>query len=686
MANRLQYETSPYLRQHADNPVDWFPWGDEALTLARESDRPILLSIGYSACHWCHVMERESFEDEATAATMNENFVNIKVDREERPDLDAIYMDAVQAMTGHGGWPLTVFCTPQGRPFYGGTYFPPQPGHGLPSFSQVLQAVARSYRERRKDIEAQAEQVVSHLEQALTPQHSADLLTAGTLAAAYASLRDTFDHEHGGFGSAPKFPQPMALEFLLRYHHRSGDPDALHMVEHTLQAMARGGLFDHLGGGFHRYSVDQKWLVPHFEKMLYDNALLARIYLHAYQATGNALYRHTAEKTLDYMLREMKGLHGGLYTSQDADSEDAEGTYYIWSADELADVVGREDAGLIGRYFGISQQGNFDGANVLSRAIDIAQLAAEAGLTIEAAEARVAAATSRLMERRSGRTPPGRDEKVVAGWNGLALAALAEAAAVLDRADYLEAARANASFLADALLDGEYLQHSYTDGHASGRGFLQDYALVAEGLLALYEATFEERWLRTAIDLAAAILALFWDGTQGTFHDTTGHHERLVLRPRNILDNALPSGPAAAAFTLLRVGRLTGGGDHERAAAAALRSAQGLMARYPLGLGHWLSALDLYLSPPLEIAVVGSPRDAKTRELLDVLYRHYLPHKALAGRDPAGQEVGLDIPLLQDRGQIGDRPTAYVCGHLACLSPATDADALAALLQGEMSQ
>jgi uncharacterized protein YyaL (SSP411 family) len=678
--NRLIKETSPYLLQHAHNPVDWHPWGDEALERARKEDKPILLSIGYSACHWCHVMERECFENEEIARLMNENFVNIKVDREERPDLDAIYMDALQAMSGGGGWPMTVFLTPQGKPFYGGTYFPPEERHGMMGFPRVLQTLAQAYKTRKSDLESAAEEVIAHLNQAAKVPGGVEPLHDGMLDSAYIVVKAAFDSQNAGFGSAPKFPQPMVLEFLLRYYHCCNEKHALLMVERTLERMASGGIYDQIGGGFHRYSVDSRWLVPHFEKMLYDNAQLSRLYLHAYQATGNRLYRRIAQETLDYVLREMTDKEGGFYSTQDADSEGVEGKYFTWTPEEVKEVLGEDDGELVSRYFGITEQGNFEGENVLSQVIEIEKLAEEVGLTPEELEASIDLAKVSLLQRRAQRVPPHRDEKVLANWNGLMLAGLAEAAAVLNREEYLEAAISNATFLMQALREGKLLKHSYKDGQARGDGYLQDYALLCEGLLSLYEATFQERWLKAAVDLGDAIVDRFWDETQGFFYDTAYDQETLIVRPRNIFDNVLPSGSSAAAFVLIRLAKLTNNNEYERLATVAMSSMQGFMPRYPLGFGHWLSALDFYLSEPAEIAVVGSPGDVETKLLMTVITRRYLPNKVLVGRDPNEPAPTIDVPLLQDRGMIENKPTVYLCEKHVCRVPVTEADALATML------
>jgi len=682
MPNRLVNETSPYLLQHAQNPVDWYPWGDEAFDRAAREDRPILLSIGYSACHWCHVMAHESFENEEIAGIMNRSFVNIKVDREERPDLDAIYMEAVQSMTGGGGWPLTVFLTPDRRPFYGGTYFPPEDRQGMPGFPRVLETVLQAYRTRKGQVESAANDVVAHLSRSQEAIRSIEPLTSDALRLACSQLVSQFDRENGGLGAAPKFPQPMILEFLLRCHDRTGDGEALRMAELTLDRMAKGGIYDQLGGGFHRYSVDARWLVPHFEKMLYDNALLARLYLHAYQVTGKELYRQVVEKTLDYVLREMTGPEGGFYSSQDADSEGVEGKYYVWTIDEIRQALAEEDARLAIKLFSVSEGGNFEGANILSRVADIGEVASELGLTESQAGAALARVRSRLLHARSQRPAPGRDTKVLTDWNSLMLSALAEAAGVLERDDYLQAAIANAAFLTDGLEDGGNLAHSRSNGRGEIRGYLLDHALLAEALLSLYEVTFDERWLRSARELGAAMVGQFWDESRGTFYDTGPRHESLIIRPRSIFDNALPSGPSAAATVLLRLARLTDDGEYERIAAAAVRSVRDLMARYPAGLGNWLCALDLYLSKPERIAVIGAPRDPGTRALLRAINRRYLPHRVLAGRSPGGNGQAVDVPLLEGRDLIDGRPAAYMCEGYVCRAPATDPAELEDLLAG----
>src|SRR3712207_4865467 len=539
MANRLAQETSPYLLQHKDNPVDWYPWGEDALERAREEDKPILLSVGYSACHWCHVMERESFEDEETARIMNEHFVNIKVDREERPDIDSIYMSAVQALTRHGGWPMTVFLTPDGAPFYGGTYFPPAPRGGLPSFQQVLLSLADAYADRRDDVMRSAQSVREYLQAATGAAMPKAAVGVELLDGAAASLLSQLDRRFGGFGGAPKFPQAMNLEVLLRHYHRTGDLGALSGVELTLRHMANGGIYDQLGGGFARYSVDQYWLVPHFEKMLYDNALLSRLYLEAYQATGDPFYWRIAEESLDYVVRDMTSPEGGFYSAEDADSEGEEGKFYVWTQAEIRAVLDEEEARLAERYWDVTERGNFEGKSILYVPRPLEAVAAEFGLPPEGLWERIEGIRSKLFAAREERVRPGRDEKILAAWNGLMLRSFALAARILDREDYGEVARRNATFLLEGLRVDGRLRRSYKDGQARFNGYLEDYAMAADGLVALYEATFETRWLAEAAHLADAILELFWEEGSRAFYDTPADHEELVTRPRDVYDSEI---------------------------------------------------------------------------------------------------------------------------------------------------
>ena len=670
MPNRLIDETSPYLLQHANNPVDWYPWGPEALERARSEDRPILLSVGYSACHWCHVMERESFEDVAIAEMMNASFVCIKVDREERPDVDSIYMTAVQAMTGSGGWPMTVFLTPEGEPFYGGTYFPPRDRGGLPAFPRVLEALATAYKDNRGDVARTADQLVERMRSASSlGSRSQDPLTPQVLSEAFRGMAKQFDHRSGGMGLQPKFPQPMGYEFLLRYHVRTGDLQAREMVELTLDRMAAGGIYDQIGGGFHRYSTDAFWLVPHFEKMLYDNALLAKLYLHAYQVIGKPAYRRVVEEILEYILREMTGPEGGFYSAQDADSEGVEGKFFVWRPEEIVEVLGEEEGAAVNRHFGVTLEGNFEGRSILHLAPDPSDEAD--GLD----EVTLRRAKAKLLEARAERVPPGRDDKALTAWNGLTLRAFAEAAAVLGRPDYAAVAARNADFILSSLKESGRLLRTFKDGRAKLKGYLEDYAFFIDGLLALHEVSLEGRWLREAVALGREMVRLFWDEDAGHFYDTGRDHEALILRPREVSDNAVPSGSSAATEVLLRLGVITGDPEYRRRAAAALRSARELIERFPNGAGHWACALDFYLSTVKEVAIVGSPNDPATGALRSELFRGFLPNRVLVGRDD-GDEV-TDIPLLEGRQKLEGRPTAYVCQNYVCKLPVTESDALA---------
>jgi uncharacterized protein len=680
MANRLANETSPYLLQHKDNPVDWYPWGEEALKRAREEDKPILLSVGYSACHWCHVMERESFEDEATARIMNEHFVNIKVDREERPDIDSIYMSAVQAMTRHGGWPMTVLLTPDGAPFYGGTYFPPVPSRGMPSFQQVLLSLADAYENRRDEVLRSAESLREYLQTTTGAALPQTAVGDELLDRAAESLMSELDRRFGGFGGAPKFPQAMNLEVLLRHHHRTGDRAALSGVEDTLRAMANGGIYDQLGGGFARYSVDQYWLVPHFEKMLYDNALLSRLYLEAYQATGEEFYKRIAEETLDYVVRDMTSPEGGFYSAEDADSEGEEGKFYVWMPEEMRGELNAEEATIAERYWDVTARGNFEGKNILYVPRPPEAVAAEFGISPEELWERVKEIQSKLLAARERRVRPGRDEKILAAWNGLMLRSFALAARVLKREDYREVAERNAAFLLDELRVDGRLRRSYKDGRARFNGYLEDHAMVADGLVALYEATFQTRWLVEAASLADAVLDLFWDEEGELFYDTPADHEELVTRPRDVYDNAAPSGTSVATDVLLRLSLLLDRDDYRARAEAVLDSLSGGMERLPGAFGRLLAALDFHLSRPREVVIVGDLASPDTQALVDVVYARYLPNKVVAGRAPEDEEAVGFLPLLAERPTRDGRPTAYVCEGYACKNPTTDPEELAGQL------
>ncbi len=704
-ANRLIHETSPYLLQHAHNPVDWYAWGPEAFSRARAEDKPILLSVGYSACHWCHVMAHESFEDPETAGLMNELFVNIKVDREERPDIDAIYMEAVQAMTGHGGWPMTVFLTPEGKPFYGGTYFPPTPRQGMPGFRQVMLAIAEAWRERRRELESAGERLADALNRSAALQAAETPLNQQVLDRAVQALLRTHDRFNGGFGDAPKFPQPMNLDFLLVAYERTHDPALLQAVTHTLTKMAWGGIYDQLGGGFHRYSTDDLWLVPHFEKMLYDNAQLARTYLHAWQVTGNPLFRRIVEETLDYVMREMTDPAGGFYSAQDADSEGEEGKFFLWRPAEVTARLGEEDARLFSAYYGVTARGNFHesgpDANILHIQRDAAVVAADLGVSVERLMAAVERGRKVLFEARTQRIAPDRDDKVLAEWNGLMLHAFAEAGAVLDRPDYVVTARRAARFLLNAMIQeagsrtleaesrdtqlpasGLRLYRTYKDGRAHLNAYLEDYAAVALGLVALYQVTFEQEWLEAAAALAQTIEANFRDPARGGFFQTSYDHETLVARRKDFIDSAIPSGNSLAAELFLRLSRLLDRPEGVADAEGILQVMADAMSQQPGAFGRLLSALELYLHPGVEIALVGDPAAAETRALLAEVYARFLPNSviALAALTDEGSR-GL-IPLLADRGMVGGRPTAYVCRNYVCNLPVTQPADLARQLDG----
>jgi uncharacterized protein YyaL (SSP411 family) len=662
VANRLAQETSPYLLQHAHNPVEWYPWGDEAFARARTEDKPILLSVGYSACHWCHVMERESFESHPIAALMNQHFVNVKVDREERPDVDQIYMQAVQSMTGHGGWPMTVFLTPEGAPFYGGTYFPPEDRQGMPAFPRLLQAIADAWTNRRGEVLRSSQQIAAELNKADGLRASTQLLSQEILFSAYQGISAQLDERLGGLGGAPKFPQPMIWEFVLRFWKRSGNSLAKSMVETTLTRMARGGIYDQLGGGFHRYSVDAQWLVPHFEKMLYDNGQLASLYLHAWLAFGNPEYRRITEETLEYVLREMTDPSGGFYSAQDADSEGEEGKFFVWSPDEVRAVLGAGADDAL-RYWGVDRGPNFEGHSIL-------------WVPGEPDPERIADARRRLFAAREPRVHPARDDKVLAAWNGLALRAFAEAGRALGRADFVAAARRNAEFLMrDMRRDGRLLR-TWKAGQAKLKGYLEDYAMVAAALIDVYEATFERRWLDESRNLADEMLRLFWDESVGGFYDTGIDHEALIVRPRNLFDNAVPSGSAVAIETLLRLRVLTGEASYESRALTALRAMADLMGRHPTAFGRFLCAHDFNLGPHVEVALI-TPRLEETAGLVEEVFGRYLPNRVVAGARAGDAAAAAGLPLLEGRSVVDGRPTAFVCQNYACELPATDRATLA---------
>jgi len=675
--NRLINETSPYLLQHAHNPVDWQPWDAQALEQARREDKAILLSIGYSSCHWCHVMERESFENEQIASLMNENFVCIKVDREERPDLDSIYMNAVQMMTGHGGWPMTMFLAPDLRPFYGGTYYPPADRQGMPGFPRVLLAIADSYKNKKEDVASSADSITRELQKINQFGASDEMLTSEALTQAFSGLASNFDGGNGGFGHAPKFPPSMNLMFLLRHHKRTGSPEALAMVELTLQKMAGGGMYDHLGGGFARYSVDAHWLVPHFEKMLYDNALLTRIYLYAYQQTRNPEYKRVAEETLEYVIRDMTDRSGGFYSSEDADSEGEEGKFYVWTRDEVIRQLGVEEGALFCDYFDVRASGNFEhGKSILNTPLSLEAVAKARGMRLEEAARIITSGKKKLFYERETRVRPGRDEKSLTAWNGLMLTAFAEAANVLGRDDYRQVAVRNADFILERLTQGGRLLRTYKAGQAKLNGYLEDYAYLIEGLIALYEATFDLTYFEKARELADTMIAQFWDERNGGFFFTSTDHEELITRTKDYFDNATPSGNSVAALALCKLGALTGDASYQRRAAEILRSLRQTMAKHPSAFGYLLSALDFYLSEPREIAIVGDLTSHEVRLFVEQIYSAYLPNKVVAAGSGDARAAAA-IPWLADRPAVGGNATVYVCRNYACLAPAVTSEELA---------
>jgi uncharacterized protein YyaL (SSP411 family) len=680
MPNRLATETSPYLLQHKDNPVDWYAWGEDAFAEARATGKPMLVSIGYAACHWCHVMAHESFENPEIAAQMNEWFVNIKVDREERPDVDALLMTAVQAMTGHGGWPLNVFLTSDGDPFYGGTYWPAIDRQGMPSISRVLEAVHSSYVTKPDDVRANAVQIREFIEQSNQLAESSGTLDDETREQAVARLSRHFDGAHGGFGSAPKFPQASVLDFLLHAAKRD-DERARSMLETTLDHMAAGGMYDQIGGGFHRYAVDAIWLVPHFEKMLYDNAQLARVYHDAYRLTGTSTYRRITTEILDYVLAEMTHPDGGFYATQDADSEGVEGKFYIWSPSEVIAVLGEAEGTQFNRWFDISIEGNFEGHSIPHPVVDIETIAGELGGTTEQAEAHLAALKKKLYDVRAKRIWPGRDEKIILSWNGMMLRAFAEASRSLDRPDYRDAAIRNATFLLDRLkrTDGR-LAHVWTNGSLGQPAFLDDLANFADGLLALYQATFDTQWLDAALTQTQRILDEFSDDANLGFFDTSTAHERLIARPRELQDGATPSGSAVAAEVLLKVAAMTADEDLIARIYRLTETMSRPMSEQPIGFGRWLAVADALVGPMKEIAIAGAASEPGVDAFAATVARRYEPNAVTGLADPSQPAVIERFPFLQFRPQRGGVATAYLCEHHTCMPPVTNPAALDNLL------
>ncbi len=674
-ANRLLHETSPYLRQHAHNPVDWYPWGPEALQRARQVNRPIFLSIGYSACHWCHVMEHESFEDREIARILNERFVSIKVDREERPDLDQIYMTAVQLLTGQGGWPMSVFLTPEGKPFYGGTYFPPEDRYGRPGFKRLLLALAEAWHNRAEELTEGAGQITEHIRQATQVRPGAGELRPELIRQAVELLGRAFDPRHGGFGQAPKFPHATEMRLLLRAWMRFGDEEALNMARVTLDRMARGGMYDQLGGGFHRYSTDDRWLVPHFEKMLYDNALLSAAYLEAYQATGDAAFRETAEETLAYVRREMTSPEGPFYSSQDADSEGVEGKFFVWSAAEIEQVLGKEKGEVFKYVYDVSAEGNWEEHNILNRPKTYSQCAALLNRSETELRGELRDAQAKLLAVRDRRVRPGRDEKVLTAWNGLMIAAFAQASQATEDPGYADTAVRAADFILRRMrtADGRLLRTYSSGSEPKLNAYLEDYAFLIDALVSLYEATFTPRWIEEALRLADVMREQFGDA-EGGFFFTGKDHETLVARTKDVQDSSTPSGNAMAATALLRLGRLTGRADLLASAAVTLRTVQGLMESSPMAAGQALIALDFYLGPVREFAIIGAPGEPETGRVLRAVRGGFRPNKVVALKR-ADENAPEAVPLLKDKPSRGE-VTTYICENFACKEPLLGAEAL----------
>ncbi|MDE0325292.1 MAG: thioredoxin domain-containing protein [Candidatus Poribacteria bacterium] len=679
--NRLIHETSPYLLQHAHNPVDWYPWGEEALERAKREQKPILLSIGYSACHWCHVMERESFENEEIAAVMNQLFINIKVDREERPDLDEIYMNAVQAMTRQGGWPMTVFLTPDLKPFYGGTYYPPTDRYGRPGFPKVMEAVAEAFKDKHTQVLEQADQLTAQLNQIsnVVDPHEHEL-TEQLMQNAFQHYRSQFDSHHGGFGNAPKFPPSMGLPFLLRYWHHSGNANALEMVELTLEKMARGGMYDQLGGGFHRYSTDAHWLVPHFEKMLYDNAQLVVAYFEAFQATQKPFYRDIATETLDYVLREMYDAeNGGFYSTQDADSEGVEGKFFVWEPNDVEDIIGEENAEIFCEYYDITPQGNFEGENILHVQTPSDIFARKLRIELEDLDALLADGKQKLFDEREKRIKPGLDDKILTSWNGIMVRGMAMGYQLTGKPEYLEACEKSAEFVLTTLSqDNGLLLRTYRSGKSHLNAYLEDYSYFIAGLIALYEASFEPRWLTEAERLAHIMIDQFGDDAGDGFFFTGKAHETLIVQSKSAYDGATPSGASMAIHSLLRLAKHLDNPEFHDKAVETLKLYFHQMERMPTGSGQLLCELAFLLSTPKEIAIVGEKGDAKTEAMLAALHGTYQPNKIVALSESAD---GQTLPLLAGKTQVDDTATAYVCENYACQAPTTDVEAFLELLQ-----
>ncbi len=666
--NRLIHQTSPYLLQHAHNPVDWYPWGEEALSRAKKEDKPILLSIGYSSCHWCHVMEKESFENEAIARLMNEHFISIKVDREERPDLDEIYMNAVQAMTGSGGWPMTVFLTQDLVPFHAGTYFPPEDRMGMPGLPKVLITVSNYYHSHRQEVVHMETQMKEALHRIVEILPSREALEPEILTKAFDVIEGQFDPNHGGFGKAPKFPNSMTLSFLLRHWKRTGEKEALRMVEVTLEKMAGGGIYDHLGGGFHRYSVDERWLVPHFEKMLYDNALLSRTYFEAYQGTRKERYLRVGEEILDYVLREMKNPEGGFYSTQDADSEDEEGKFFVWTRDEIKGLLGKERGAPFCAYYGVTPQGNFErGASVLNIDLSIKKVSELYGISIPELETLFREGRERLFVEREKRVKPGRDEKILTSWNGLMVSGFVDGFKLTGKDEYLKAAEGAIHFILNGAAKQGDLMRVFNKGRWHVKGYSEDYAFFIQGLIDLYEATFEMKYLKEANDIHERMMHQFWDDNHGGFFFTGKENESLIARSKSPYDNAIPSANSIALSNLIRLGYLTGNESLKRKAELILRLYYNFLSKQPTGFAQMLSGFSFFLNPE-EIGIIGSKKDERTTSMIKEIYHAFLPNKILCLKDPHGLPEENWFPFLEDKG-VPEVPTTFICKSFTCLPP-----------------
>ncbi len=670
--NRLINETSPYLLQHAHNPVDWYPWNEEALELSKKLNKPILLSVGYSSCHWCHVMERESFEDERTASIMNENFICIKVDREERPDIDEIYMNAVQIMTGSGGWPMTVFLTPDLKPFYAGTYFPPRDYYGKPGFTKILLAVSRYYKENRDQAEDYSNQVVSILQQMVVSNETNENIGKDILDKAYRDLVMSYDNKNGGFGNAPKFPQAMSLSFLMRYFKQTGLSDALKIVKHSLNSMAYGGIYDHIGGGFHRYSVDERWIVPHFEKMLYDNALLSKSYLEAYQLTRENLYKNIASETLNYVLREMYNPEGGFYSSQDADSEGMEGKYYLWKSKEIKQILGNDASAFID-YYGITSEGNFEhGLNII--------YIPDSSKTID--DELLKNCRLKLFNERNKRIKPTTDDKIITSWNALMISSMAFGYQILKDELYLKSAIQSANFFINHLSSDGILFRTYKNGHGKIKAYSEDYAFLISALIDLYESTFDVTWLDSALKLNSILINEFWDEKNGGIFYIGKSHERLITNPKSAYDNAIPSANSISAMNFLRLTEFTGDKNFINMAQRIFFTFLDQIREYSTGFSQMLSAIDFYLNKAEEIVIIGKREDKETNTAIQVIYDNYIPNRVLVFHDPSEKisEIEANMPLLEGRTGIETGVKIYICKDFTCKGPITDIDELRSIV------